>query len=506
MKSNIAIMEEYTRISRLNRKKYFLFCPNTECSSHSVPLELFESAYRSFGKTASGAQRHQCKACDSTFSSGPSTRRHKKTDKTGAILAALLNKMPLRRMAEMLGVIHGHIYSKIDFLDQQCRAFAGRREERLADCFSGTSPVFATDAQVILVNWPVKRRRGSIPLLHMATVHQGSQFVVAATIDYDPDVSMSDMEERMIAVGDFSLPRSMRRNARVWSAEEYYAAMKRLNSNIFSKDDLLVGGSWFLPAEGARVRTDIFMHAHMMLVKKLIGTTYSHATLCLDAEAGLAAATAALFLNEVSNHCADIIEVVFAKGLTNDLRTELAVQGRKLKRDLLKQNEEAVLRVMAQHPTLDEFEALVTVMLERQYDRVSPASRGEALMQRGYEWPFHTKSEPKKKIRLKTDLDQHRFPEMARLFITASLHPVDAYFNLARRRIAGFERGIPTSSNGKRIWHAYGFYRPEMVPKVANILRFYYNYMLTDKSGRTPAMKIGLAKGVVYPRDLIAFT
>ena len=68
--------------------------------------------------------------------------------------------------------------------------------------------------------------------------------------------------------------------------------------------------------------------------------------------------------------------------------------------------------------------------------------------------------------------------------------------------MSGFERGLPTASNESRIWYAYAFYRPEMVLKLANILRFYHNYMLPDKQGRTPAMKIGLARGRVYPRDL----
>lgn len=97
--------------------------------------------------------------------------------------------------------------------------------------------------------------------------------------------------------------------------------------------------------------------------------------------------------------------------------------------------------------------------------------------------------------------------DLARLYVNASIHPVDAYFNVARRRVAGFERGIPTSSNAQRIWHAYSYYNPEMVPKMAAILRFYYNYMLAgDKDGKTPAMRLGLAKGKVYPRDLISYS
>ena len=57
----------------------------------------------------------------------------------------------------------------------------------------------------------------------------------------------------------------------------------------------------------------------------------------------------------------------------------------------------------------------------------------------------------------------------------------------------------------QRIRHAYGFYDPDMVPKLVTILRFYHNWMLSGQDGATPAMRVGLAKGLIYPRDLFAF-
>lgn len=53
--------------------------------------------------------------------------------------------------------------------------------------------------------------------------------------------------------------------------------------------------------------------------------------------------------------------------------------------------------------------------------------------------------------------------------------------------------------------HAYGFYDPEMVPKMVAILRFYHNWMLPGRDGRTPAMRIRLARGHIYPRDLFSY-
>ncbi|WP_157767287.1 hypothetical protein [Paracoccus yeei] len=80
------------------------------------------------------------------------------------------------------------IYAKVDFIYRQCLAVAADRETALPRSLSGGDHLFATDAQTILLNWPVRGRRGTLPLLHMSTVHNGTQFVVASTVDYDPDV------------------------------------------------------------------------------------------------------------------------------------------------------------------------------------------------------------------------------------------------------------------------------------------------------------------------------
>ena len=68
-------------------------------------------------------------------------------------------------------------------------AVAADRETALPRSLSGGDHLFATDAQTILLNWPVRGRRGTVPLLHMSTVHNGTQFVVAdVNGDGKPDV------------------------------------------------------------------------------------------------------------------------------------------------------------------------------------------------------------------------------------------------------------------------------------------------------------------------------
>lgn len=287
-------------------------------------------SYSSFGKTAKGDPRFQCKDCKTTFSIGKPTKRHKQTSDTGAILKSLVNKVPLSRICEIHDVSLKQIHSKIDFLYRQVVAFAHDREKRLDKCFQDQDAFFATDLQVILVNWPVKSRRGTIPLLHMATVHKFSQFVVAATVDYDPTVSPIEIEKMMEECGDFALARCMRRHGRLWAASEYQDSLMRSQNARFSKDDIATAGQLQLPGVGCRVRGDVFKHAHMMFVKKLVGDRFRTANYCLDDEAGLASAVCALNVKAVQAGKVNIAEISFKKGMTNDDRMALAADGRRI--------------------------------------------------------------------------------------------------------------------------------------------------------------------------------
>lgn len=221
VKSNRAIAEEYCRLRRERRQTNGKHCQNSTCANHGLSVLLSPSSYFRFGTTAKGDPRFRYKACGKTFSTGRPTRRHKQTDDTGAILKSLVNKMPLSRICEVHDVSRKQIYTKIDFLYRQAVAFSTACEARIGECLADRSAWLATDIQVILVNWPVKNRRGTIPLLHMATVHKFSQFVVAATVDLDESTTPEALEEAMEQCGDFALPRSMRRHARLWAHSEY---------------------------------------------------------------------------------------------------------------------------------------------------------------------------------------------------------------------------------------------------------------------------------------------
>ena len=93
---------------------------------------------------------------------------------------------------------------------------------------------------------------------------------------------------------------------------------------------------------------------------------------------------------------------------------------------------------------------------------------------------------------------------MARLFLKASLHPIDRFFMQVRRRLSLLERPISTSSKAGRTWYGYSAYKPENIEKVLTIFRVYYNYCLAGKDKKTPAMRLGLTNYTVEPQNILS--
>src|SRR3546814_14352018 len=87
----------------------------------------------------------------------------------------------------------------------------------------------------------------------------------------------------------------------------------------------------------------------------------------------------------------------------------------------------------------------------------------------------------------------------------ASLHAIDRFFMQIRRLIMMLERPISTPSNDGRVWRGYSAYNPRIIQKLLDIYRVYYNYVAVGEDKRTPAMRLGLAMGLVTLETILYF-
>ncbi len=325
LKSNLAVWEEYERQRAAIFVAHPLRCPSAACPNngdHPDPKGLF----RRYGKTRSGSDRWQCRACLKTFSLGKPTRRHRKPHRNTETLRLIVNKVPIRRMSEILGLSASSIYGKIDFLYEQCRAFSASRENDLPE-MALRRLYLATDRQDYLVNWGDRSSRKTIQLTAIATVDSKSQYVFGLTPNFDPSVDPEAVERDIATRSDSEGPVALRRYARIWTRADYAQSLKASreapNSRITTRSDLdaheLVSDGQQLPLGGAQVHADYLMHGHYWHLRRLFRSV-EKVRFFIDQDAGLLHAAMGAFSERVRDRSADIIQVQIQKDLTIDDR------------------------------------------------------------------------------------------------------------------------------------------------------------------------------------------
>jgi len=71
-----------------------------------------------------------------------------------------------------------------------------------------------------------------------------------------------------------------------------------------------------------------------------------------------------------------------------------------------------------------------------------------------------------------------------------------------RRALTVAERGVISASADRRLWFGKNAYNPDVLVKLVSIFRTYFNYCELGEDGKTPAVRLGLARGPVAPEDI----
>ncbi len=491
IKNNRAIAEEYTRLRRLQRF-YGKACSNERCPSRGKTLETWPDLYWKSGRTKAGHQRYACRRCRSTFTVGHPARNHRRQSKNGQILKLLVHGTSLSKITEIADVAPRDVYRKLDFIYDQVREFTDRREGDLRDAdWERYGRRFATDSQTLTLNWPNRKKRASVAVQHLCTAHANSGFIVLGHLQFDPAGDMAQIEIDMAANGDLAKDRCWRRHGRLWTASEFKKYLDDITAGVEIDPEILadVDLGLQLPHEGGLVRQDIQQYAHALMLRRMVSKSDSRFFFVQDGDAGLSKAFLAAFAPEVAAGRVDVATVSFAKYEFNDTREVLYAKGRKdLRNDL--------------NLTAQQLDSLPEFVLNEEIDREIVKRLAGRPLGSTFEWPYHTKSEPSRIIDLKTDRPELSTERCARLMRLATLRSVDSYFHKIRSNVRPASRPVSTPSANGRTWDRHFLYKPEMMIKIIEIYRFHHNWMGSRDTKRTPAMKLGLAKGKVYERDL----
>lgn len=123
---------------------------------------------------------------------------------------------------------------------------------------------------------------------------------------------------------------------------------------------------------------------------------------------------------------------------------------------------------------------------------------------------IHKINEPYRSAKALTRVDLHlNINELADLYNAASVERLDSYFQSIRRNLPLLGRPFATQGHEGRLWHGMALYNPKIIQKVLDIYRVYINYVKLTRNRKggfnndTPAMRLGLARGLVKMEDIL---
>jgi len=507
-KSNQAISEELERIGSNLQTSIKPSCPNTSCTNHCVEISVGKTAYQSFGKTKSGSHRYRCKACSKTFSVKGPTTGQKQPHKNKIVFKLLMNKSPFKRICEVADISMSTVYNKIDFFHKQCLGFVADRERKLLQGKHLDRVYVSVDRQEYVVNWSRRADKRNIKLSAIGSADNKTGYVFGMHLNYDAAVCSKEVESEALVCGDNQKPRAFREFSRLWLDIDYQdsllgsIARKKIEHGLSGdiqssyekamiREDIEVSekidSSQMLPEQGMQVHSDYTMYGHFFYLHKLFGGV-DKVRFLLDQDSGMRAACLSAFQKEVSTRTCDAFYVRLNKDLTVDEKRRVLSDSRKMFK-----------AAQGNFPKLKENEVKLTLIKQRMAEMVELGHWKDKWLLH----PFPNMSEPEKAICYLTDYGDYDEDHQAWLYNKASMHGIDCFFMQVRRRLSLLERPIASSSAARRMWYGYSAYKPAVIVKLLDIFRVYYNYCLAGKDKETPAMRIGLAKGIVPLEDII---
>lgn len=514
MKSNAGVCEEIHRMTKHFVPETRPSCKTAHCKNNGVAAPSAKSYY-AFGRTDAGSKRYQCRLCKKTFSiSTRRTLRQRVARKNVPIFEDLVHKKPLSRLVFTNRIAFQTFYDKLDFFHEQALAFNGKYEARLPEVIKGTKRYIAVDRQDYPVNWVQRKDKRNVTLRAIGSADIATGYVFGMHLNFDGEKDAAAVEADAVDAGDYACTAPYRKHARLWLAGDYAGSVAESSTRAASRakpgaslEDRIAsryaeadirgdvespdaaGRTERYPTTGMQVRLEYTMYGHFYYLQYLLGKA-AKVRFFMDQESGIRAACLASFELEIRQRSADAFYVRLAKDsdYTVDAKRKLILKSRAL-----------FQQACADNPTLPHYEVQVLMMREQLF---LAAAHGK-WKDRWAKHPFPNQAEPEKSICYLTDMGDMDEHHKARLFLKASLHPIDRFFASIRRHLNMLERPIGTASKAGRTWYGYSAYQPYNIEKMLTVYRTYYNFCLPGRDQKTPAMRLGLADKVMTVQQLL---
>lgn len=516
LKSNLGINEELERFSAYLQLAPLPACPNPVCDNHAVSLKANPKAYYTHSKTRAGSKRYRCKECLTTFSLPATNLYQKQPHVTLEVFKLLTMKVPVRKICKKTGISAGSFYAKLDYIHRQCLKFVANREWKLLEGMPLKPLRISIDRQEYMVNWTNRLDRRTTVLQAVGSSDNKSRYVFGMHLNFDPSLTQDGIEEAAQALGDLELPGPFRRHARHWLLKDYAESLsakapereeagrnrttlhiRSRYSSALEREDVEAyekhSAATRLPERhGVQIHSDYTLYAHFLFLRRMLRGA-KHVTFYMDQESGIRAACLAAFWERILDRSCDAFYVAINKTLNSD---QLDMAAKTVRKNFLDYK--------AARPYLEELKDL-DVKYMMMVDRMPMATPEGPWKDMWVAHPYPLKNEPEMQVSHLTKQGGEDKQKLAWSYLMASLRGIDGFFQKVRRDLSLLERPTPTASSNRRIWYGYSPYNPAVVVKLLDIYRVFFNYVETGRDGKTPAMRLGLAKGTISYEDILYY-
>jgi hypothetical protein len=326
-------------------------------------------------------------------------------------------------------------------------------------------------------------------------------------LNFDSSLDATQIEDEAIVVGDYEKKLPHRRFARLWLKGDYSKALldKALERTRLKNregreglvDDIevtyeeadaredveafdLPSETLKFPSQGMMVHAEYTLYAHFRFLSKLL----AHAEkirFFLDQESSIRSACMSAFGDRILARTCEAYYVKINKALTVNQKLKIMAE--------LKSEYDERRERLGFHDISDS--SIRRMMIEENVAQMRPMGPWRDMW---VEVPSPSMSEPEKQVCLLTDVTDYEKQRLSIILDRASLHGIDRFFMQVRRLMSITERSISSASNTGRKWQQYGGYKPSVLAQFLDIFRVRYNYCKAGDDGKTPAMRLGLAR------------
>lgn len=524
--SNWSVVEEIKRLIRIQtvrdvEPKYEFH--KEDCSScDSTPFNNMKAFYKR-GKSKSNSQRYQCKECKKFTNVLPNKRQsstyyQQRSDVMPMFAKLLLNRTPVTRTCEIIGIGRGTYYDKLEILYRRCLEFLKKHETGPFKNTNFGEVWVNSDRMIYHLNNVRKKGQGGarfdgieelqLPTSVIISSDVFTRYVFRSDVSYDWDISFDDIEQDTLVYKEDHLSEFAKKNARFgeYSSIPQPPSKKdtQTDSEYYNELQTFINREKYV--DGLHVHATYTNIAHFWLIKQLINA--SEWRFVTDDDKSLINSINRIFSREIQ--LADGHHFLCQTDKTKT-RKRAYEEFKLAKEDLfhwgdIRDLETNSLRKLA-YLYLEELFETHTFHKEV----VDGSSSYFEYADNPIQHPLASIDRGFREVDCTTNLSSLEPKDIASLIMNVNDNATNSFIQQIRRRLSILERPL-TTARGDGKSYIYSNFNPKYAQMSLTILRTYYNFCLTYNTRKrrtiteeTPAQRIGLTEKVFSLDDIIYF-